>query len=940
MLGRCIETKAEELLQHYSHTFKDEKKLKNFIQNNDLTESNGLLQVLSGCDRHQVEPLLQVLKTHLPDFSVFGVSTAGEIAQGRTLEGSLLLNFMVFEKDTKASLIRLEDHTPAQLSVLKDELGGLSPEVMIIYTNPLDDCPEEFVRELKQRLPTTLIAGANAADNFAFNETYTIVGEQTFTTGSVIAVLSGEHLMAKQEVMTGWSGIGPQFTVTKAEENVLYELDNEPLLKIYENYLGSQSLDNLPCSVMEFPFLLKRPKMSILRAAIGRNDDGIIFGGRFEVGDTVMLSFADPHELLTQTPEFKATPNVATLIFSCAARKSYLEKDIELEVSKVGSNLKANGGFFYGEFYTADADFHLLNLSTTLLFLSEGQELPEAISGSAENTLEPSTLKSLAHLARTTGQELEDSIHFLEQQQKALNYTSIVSITDPHGVITYVNGKFEEVSGYSRDELIGNTHALLRHPETPDSVFANLWRTINKNKPWKGLIRNRSKDGRSYYVQTVIVPIVDDNDEIQEFLSIRNEVTDIVEARRTIREQTHDPLTGLPNRVKLLMDLRKQETRKVGVFDVRNFKIINEYWGISHGDSLIKTIAAEFLKAAEKYALKVYQLSGASFSVRMKAGSDESVFTKICSDLKSELEDIVYQVGDDIHEVFFCVGIGDSYAKSMILAESALDDAKNNYYGSRIFSKTEQDNVKSTYFWIEEVKTALKEDRLIPFFQEISPVNQSGYSCKYEALARIKTQNGEVIAPGVFLESLKKTPYYGVLTRTIFSKSMQLLAVYDCKISINLSIQDILNDATTEFILEELRRNGGHRVIFEITESEAIQEFAVVKEFFDSIRQTGAAIAIDDFGSGYSNFAYLVELKPEFIKIDGSIIKSIAVDASSRKIAKSIIEMAHSLGIKTIAEFVSDAEIYKILEWLNVDFVQGFYISKPEEGIRNAKRLA
>ncbi|RUO61794.1 EAL domain-containing protein [Pseudidiomarina insulisalsae] len=925
-------------MQQHSHVFKDENELKVFIEANALDSCDGLLQILSGLGRTEVAPLLGMIKSHLPGFSIFGASTAGEIIEGSTTEKTLLLNFIVFEKGTSASLIRLENHTQEQFSVLKEQLRGLSPKAMIMYTNPLEDSPERFLTELKQCLPTTIIAGANAADNFAFTETYTIYHEQTFTTGSVIAVLSGEHLMARQEFMNGWSGIGPQFTVTKAEDNVLYELDNMPLLTVYENYLGPRSRESLPESVMEFPFLVIRNKMNVLRAAIGFDGEDIIFGGKFEVGDKVMLSFADPHELLASTPEFEATPNVATLIFSCAARKSYLDKDIDLEMAKIGSKLKASGGFFYGEFYTDDSEFSLLNQSTTLLFLSEGHELPVARSAGMKKNLEPSKLKSLAHLARTTGQELGETVYFLEQQQKALNYNSIVSITDPHGVITYVNPRFEEVSGYSRSELIGSTHAMVRHPETSGKLFADLWRTIKNKKPWKGLIKNKCKSGRSYYVQTVIVPILDENDVIKEFLSIRNDVTNIVEARRTIKEQTHDPLTGLPNRVKLVMDLKKKDTSKVGVFDARNFKTINEYWGISHGDQLIKSIAAELTKAAEKYELRVYQLSGASFSVRMNAGSDESQFDAICEKLKAELEEIVYQVEDDLHEVFFCVGIGDSYAKSMILAESALDDAKANYYGSWVVSKTEQDNVKSSYFWIEEVKSALKEDRLLPFFQEISSVNQSGSIRKFEALARIKTQSGEIISPGAFLDSLKKTPYYGELTRKIFSKAMAMVADYDCKISINLSLRDILNHATTEFILEELRRKGGERVVFEITETEAIQEFAAVKEFFESIREAGAAIAIDDFGSGYSNFAYLVELKPEFIKIDGSIIKLIAADDSSRKVTKSIIEMAHSLGIKTVAEFVSDAEIYKILEWLNIDFVQGFHISKPQETLAGVKR--
>lgn len=159
-LARRVETKEREreTMQHYSLTFRDEEGFKLFIENNALSESRGLLQVLSGRCRQEVEPILRLLKNHLPDFSVFGASTAGEIAQGRTFEGSLLLNFMVFEKGTIASLIRLENHTLDHLSVLKEELAGLSPEVMIMYINPLDDCPEKFVSELKQRLPTTLIA--------------------------------------------------------------------------------------------------------------------------------------------------------------------------------------------------------------------------------------------------------------------------------------------------------------------------------------------------------------------------------------------------------------------------------------------------------------------------------------------------------------------------------------------------------------------------------------------------------------------------------------------------------------------------------------------------------------------------------------------------------------------------------------------------------------
>ena len=145
----------------------------------------------------------------------------------------------------------------------------------------------------------------------------------------------------------------------------------------------------------------------------------------------------------------------------------------------------------------------------------------------------------------------------------------------------------------------------------------------------------------------------------------------------------------------------------------------------------------------------------------------------------------------------------------------------------------------------------------------------------------------------------------------------------------NLSIQDILDHETKNFIFEKLHQYGGANIIFEITETEAIQDFNSVNEFIKQVRRFGAKIAIDDFGSGYSNFAYLVEIKPDYIKIDGSIIKTIVKNENSRLVTKSIIDMARSLNIKTIAEFVSDQAILDCLTELNVDMVQGFYIGKP-----------
>jgi c-di-GMP phosphodiesterase len=149
--------------------------------------------------------------------------------------------------------------------------------------------------------------------------------------------------------------------------------------------------------------------------------------------------------------------------------------------------------------------------------------------------------------------------------------------------------------------------------------------------------------------------------------------------------------------------------------------------------------------------------------------------------------------------------------------------------------------------------------------------------------------------------------------------------------SINLTLDDILNQETQNTIYDLLKHtDAGNRLIFEILESEGIENFEEVSAFITHVKQYGCKIAIDDFGSGYSNFAYLMRLNVDYIKIDGSLIKHLDIDLSAQDIVRSIVEFANRLNVQTIAEFVSTASIYEECKELGIDYIQGYYLSEPQ----------
>jgi len=230
------------------------------------------------------------------------------------------------------------------------------------------------------------------------------------------------------------------------------------------------------------------------------------------------------------------------------------------------------------------------------------------------------------------------------------------------------------------------------------------------------------------------------------------------------------------------------------------------------------------------------------------------------------------------------------------------------------------------------IRYALEHKNVVPFFQPIT--NAQGETTKYESLIRIvEFKNGikEVLGPDSFLEIAKQNGFYVEIANRMIVSSLSFFKNKSEKISININPSDLFNISITDTLIKNIKNfDIPKNIVIEITEQESIEDFERLVHAIKMLRHLGVLIAIDDFGSGYANYAHILAIKPDYLKIDGSLIKNILTDADSRILVKSIVSFAKELAIITIAEYVENEDIYKILREYGVDEYQGYYFGKPQ----------
>lgn len=524
----------------------------------------------------------------------------------------------------------------------------------------------------------------------------------------------------------------------------------------------------------------------------------------------------------------------------------------------------------------------------------------------------------------------------LEQYSASIDASSIVSRTDKDGIITYVNDEFCKVSGYTREEIIGKTHAIIRHKDTPRSLYKQMWHTIKKLKqPWQDIIKNRTKDGGVFWARSFIYPITE-NGEVIEYLATRIDITQIVEQKSAYEMAlSTDSLTGVHSRYKLQKDIEELNTAlSLAIINVDRFREINDFYGHSFGDKLLIRVA-NILKSYQKKhnELSLYRLQADEFAV---LGFYNKNFIEIIEHISQNIKQAKFDIDDENIVVSCSCGISHEANENIFSsANMALKLAKSSgedivvYSEDNSLNKEYENNIKYT----NKLTSAIENDRLVAYYQPIVD-SQTQKITKYESLIRLIDEDGLVISPFFFLDIAKRSRKYFGITKAVLHQSFEMFKDSDFEFSINLSIKDISDKYLRELLLTSLKNyEKRDNVIFELVESESIENFDMVNSFVDEAHKLGAKIAIDDFGTGYSNFEHLAKLQADYLKIDGSLIKNILKDKNSYLVVSAIVRFAKTLNMKCVAEFVEDKEIYEALKELDIEYAQGYYFGEPKPTI-------
>ena len=394
-----------------------------------------------------------------------------------------------------------------------------------------------------------------------------------------------------------------------------------------------------------------------------------------------------------------------------------------------------------------------------------------------------------------------------------------------------------------------------------------------------------------------------------------------------------DYMTGLLNRMKFNKDVKTIKNPVLLILNIDRFKNFNDIYGSKNGDLLLKKVAHYIKKIApENINAKFYRLGSDDFGILYQKELYDSI--KLAKFFKKNIENTVFKIKNI--NVMISVSIGISDIKPLLEnADMALKTTKKDNRKSILKYTPELDirnKIKENIKKYNILYNALKNEDIFPYFQPIVRIKDKKI-IKYEVLARIK--NGEnVESIYSYLEIAKENKLYNELTLKIFNKTYDYLEKKDVEFSLNLSIEDIMDYDLMKEIFNKYKEDKIlKRVTFEILESEAIEDYEYIKSFIDFVKRKDIKISLDDFGSGYSNFAHILNLNIDYIKIDGSLIKNILNDEKSYQIVKLITTFAKENKIKTIAEFVENEDIHNKLFEIGVDYGQGYYYGKPSPQI-------
>ena len=392
------------------------------------------------------------------------------------------------------------------------------------------------------------------------------------------------------------------------------------------------------------------------------------------------------------------------------------------------------------------------------------------------------------------------------------------------------------------------------------------------------------------------------------------------------------PLTQLPNRFAFLERHTISNIGHTAIFNLDRFQEFNDTLGESVGNSAIIACANFFSEQLPAHC-ELFHIGGDEFLIAGDRHLSDALFEEEMLTIHERFNHVSFDIEGEAYYLSCSLGIYHGVTDRIARADTAVKEAKRLRKGYLVYNGL--NDVARRYEQNRRMSTllidAMKYDKLLVYLQPIFTAGSPVTVSRYEALVRMKGSDGGIILPGAFMSVARRLRLSAELTGQVLRKVLALIEKHGIECSINISIEDLQNADVVETIQTRLESFGYNaKLTFEILESEAIDDYSSVNDFIALIHRYGAKAALDDFGSGYSNFTHILNLPVDVIKIDGSLIRNIDTSRKSRLMVETIVGLSRELGVETVAEFVSSEVIAQQCRRLGIDYLQGFWLAKPD----------
>lgn len=525
-----------------------------------------------------------------------------------------------------------------------------------------------------------------------------------------------------------------------------------------------------------------------------------------------------------------------------------------------------------------------------------------------------------------------------------------IAVTDANANIVEVNPAFEAITGYTRDEVIGHNPSVLQSGRQDREFYAGMWQALLATGQWRGEVWNRRKSGEIYPEWLTISAVKNGTGATSHYVGVFSDISSVKQAQEQIEFLAHhDALTRLPNRALLLERLqhgltharRHGQRLAVMLLDLDRFKNVNDSLGHTVGDELLQEIARR-ISAQIRADDTLARLGGDELGLLLE---DERSITGIEAVARKLLGVLAAPVVIAEHALTVTASIGisvfpgDGEDAGTLLknADGAMYEAKKKgRNGYAFFAPELAAGALERLVMESALRAAVARNELVLYYQPQVEL-ASGRVVGVEALVRWCHPELGLVPPAQFVPLAEEIGVIGEIGLWVLDEACAQMARWQAqglavpRVAVNLSAQQLRNDALVDAVAAALRRHGlqAQQLELELTESMIMEQPELARRVLEGLRMLGVQVAVDDFGTGYSSLAYLKLLELDRLKIDQSFVRDIGTDPNDEAITRAVIALANSLGLETVAEGVEHDSQVDFLRAEGCDAAQGYHFGRP-----------